>query len=484
MNRYFDPALQTSEIPKRVYARLDHVEPADGGTDQDTLFAFEAVDASWQEFEEGGQFPLDEDFSLFRRRRRSIFNGAWRGFVKSSWGVYAKAPLSRIEVTAKGEAAKALFGLGRSWLEMELEAGAATDGPTVDVYSSLFAASAPAKFVWPPRRTKNSRALYAAFSMGAHRNATSKEIAAAFKNKAEPEELAVFDIGQGSASAVLDVDGKPIFYFDVGCGVHGNKKTAPKTLKFCRCGEPPVILSHWDADHWAGAALDPEMLKLTWIAPRQPLSGPHQIALAANILNHGGSLLLIPTPRTKRKPRFVHLNGRSVLSLQRGTGSDKNGSGIIVTVEKRSIDCAWLLTGDADYGQISSPTSAELVGVVVPHHGATMGASPAPGPGKLAGVRPYLRLIYSFGPGNKHGKTSISHPTVKTVDRHVIAGWDHGAWVAPGRVPGTCKAGGDVRATASNPSSHLKGILVGWKKKVGSKTSCATCGVALDLTQV
>ncbi|MFT8422205.1 MAG: hypothetical protein ABF665_11925 [Gluconacetobacter sp.] len=482
MNPYFNLKTRHSEVPRRVYARLDNVESL-GGADT-VLFSYEAVNADWEGFEGDGLFPLDLGAGVISRRRRgSNADQNDPKFRRILWKHYDRFPFYGVEITAWGQEIRFLLDLGYSWLEMLLEPTDEKDAQ-IQVYSGLFAKPAAAKFIWPPRRSKHSRALAATFNMSAHPNARRAQIQKVFKGRVGPESLGICDVGQGNANVVLDGNGQPLFYFDLGCGVKGNAPTTPKPLSFCLCGDPPIILSHWDADHWAGAVIDPRALHRTWIAPRQRLSGPHQVALGANILSHGGRLLLVPTPTVPRAPLSISLGSTSVLYLQRATGKDKNGSGLVLTVAQKRLDRAWLLTGDADYAYIHTMPHSSLAGLVVPHHGADMkSATPAPAPPKMKNKPDYCRLAYSFGPGNKNGRTSISHPTTSAVTRHNTVGWDHGNWVKTGNTPGTVLAGGDVRATASNPSPHLNGIIVGWNKPPSPRAICPKCKIPMKLVQ-
>ena len=96
-------------------------------------------------------------------------------------------------------------------------------------------------------------------------------------------------------SEVACTCGLPICYFDLGCGVYRNARTRPENLQFCNCYNPPIILSHWDADHWAGTNQDRRFLQSRWVAPRQSV-GPSHTKFANKILWSGGSLLIVQGP--------------------------------------------------------------------------------------------------------------------------------------------------------------------------------------------
>jgi hypothetical protein len=213
---------------------------------------------------------------------------------------------------------------------------------------------------------------------------------------------------------------------------------------------PCIVLSHWDSDHWSSATLDKRLLRMTWVVPRQEIS-PHHIAFANEILSAGGRILVVPS--TQGVFSFTGLG--QTLQLRRCTGADRNGSGLALIIADHNSQQEWLLTGDASYDFIPGPLPSNLVAVVVPHHGADMGSRTAPHPSV-----PYARLLYSFGPGNAHGRTNISHPTSAAVFAHESNGWSHGAWLPP---PHAMRlAGPPVLATASHLTTHENGAIVSW----------------------
>jgi hypothetical protein len=132
------------------------------------------------------------------------------------------------------------------------------------------------------------------------------------------------------------------------------------------------------------------------------------------------------------------------------------------------------LTGDAGYGEIGAGPAYTLTALTVPHHGADMSHKGAP----PAAMALHARLFYSFGPDNKHGKTSISHPTAVAVTAHDGAGWRHGAWSLT--TPAQVVAGGDVLATASHSNGailavHLESAVAGWTAAPAVPLSTVPC---------
>ncbi len=227
----------------------------------------------------------------------------------------------------------------------------------------------------------------------------------------------------------------------------------PSGLSFCTCDTPTVLMSHWDADHWAAATLDSKLLQLTWVVPRQSISHTHT-AFGNNILRAGGRILVVGTA----PPPICRSTSGQILHLRRCTGADRNGSGLALIVEDTASNRGWLLTGDAAYNQIPGPLPVDLAAVIVPHHGAAMGTASIPPP---PSGHQYSRLLYSFGPDNKHGRGTppIQHPTQSAVSVHTAAGWTHNGWITP---PGFATANAPVLATATHKISHESGIAVGW----------------------
>jgi hypothetical protein len=325
------------------------------------------------------------------------------------------------------------------------------------------------------RNIPQSAALNAVFSPDSWPDATSAQLSAALAKLPALEYLIGLDVGQGTAIGLADVTQDIHLYFDLGGGVYRNAKTRPNPLMFCWRINAPIVLSHWDSDHWAGEIADPQAQRRTWIAPRQSMTKKH-IAFANRILRGGGSLLIWgSTPSSVS----VTVGGAQTLELRRCTGpsSLRNGSGIAAVVEHLPSGDQWLLTGDAGYHEVG-PLPTSPVAIVVPHHGADMGTSSVP-PARPAA---YARLFYSFGPGNRHGRNpGVQHPTTAAVSAHV--GWHHGTWV--GTAPGHSLAGIDVLASATHPGTHLEGVAMGWSSAPPvplSRFTCTSSGASATCT--
>ena len=362
---------------------------------------------------------------------------------------FDEMPIYRIEVTSRrgDEFWDVLKGFSEEeWVTLELDSRGSFP---VDVYGGILAAAVEA-FLLSATRTSasDSAALSTEFDVDLWPDAPDADIDQVVAGVGTVNSLVGYDVGQGAAIGLLDPGESVLLFFDLGAGAYGNKKTRPNPLRFCWRKKAPVILSHWDTDHWAGETTDLLAAQATWVAPRQRNKlGPTHHAFAGRILASGGSLLIWGAPAGT--VRMHTLATGQTLTLARCTGTSRNGSGISALVEVSNLGQAWLLTGDAGYHELGLNLPSHLSTVVVPHHGADMG------PLSVSPIRRsgYTRLVYTFGPGNKHGRTKISHPTSAAVTHHAGRGWSHGAWSLA--VPALGVAGGDVLATAEKSERDI-----------------------------
>jgi len=231
----------------------------------------------------------------------------------------------------------------------------------------------------------------------------------------EFEDVVVYDVGQGSAAAMTDRHGRPLLYADVGGGVTRNAHTFPVALNsFCSCTRAPIILSHWDWDHWSSAGLkkDRWLRAHTWIAPMQRALGPSHLA-QAQAIDQLGKLLLWGNAQqpTISAGRF---------RLERCNGRGRNHSGIALIVSGPPGALPLLIPGDARYGVIPSGFN-HYDSIIVPHHGADMKATGTP----TAPLMQHSRAVYSYGPNNNFGSASqpVSHPAQVTRSEHDTNLW-------------------------------------------------------------
>ena len=485
-------------VPCKVYARLeaneevDSEQPtSDGEKARSTLIAYDAVSADWIDSRQEPFFVFDEGLE---RRVNAYWGGMFEGRQSDiPDDPYESVPAFRVELSLP----RCPPWMGQvsddHWVQFELGESGEHE---VDVFRGLFdpepavrRISGAPKPVSPILSTQ----LSTVFDMDCWPNASASELKEVLDFFPPIEQLIAFDVGQGSATCLalgclclrccdaLDLVcqgtdscdapssvrerhcycsevacpcGRPICYFDLGCGVYRNDRTRPENLRFCNCNDPPVILSHWDADHWAGAYRDSRFLESRWVAPRQHI-GPSHAKFASKILQSGGSILIVPGGMAP-----VTWNGcREEVTLLRASGRSRNDSGLVMKVRNWYEDKNWLLTGDADYGHIPNPPS-EAAAITVPHHGASKCRVSPPKPSSKCASR----LLYSFGPGNEHGRYGVSHPRRATVDAHVSRqlGWSSPGWNVG--TPGHAVARGTTLATAQHPRTHLGWAAAGWDR--------------------
>ncbi|CAM2957624.1 hypothetical protein [Pseudomonas fluorescens] len=496
MNTHFRRAEHPNEeypsnlIPHLAYACFDHLEV--DTVARTVLLAFDLVDAQWLDVQ-GMQNPL------LNADQPDGVDEAWklrRQFSKRrSQSPFESMPIFRLEIelpdgqrlfdlpplpSANDPRALRVMAadLERMWFEVEIQNHRGPSLMVAQLYPGLFAnaVSVYVKGKMPPKQ--KAKGLSAVFSL-AHLPTISTRHLAMELSSATADLLAVYDVGQGNANALVSTRpfGVPTHYYDLGAGVYRNKHTTPYPLAFCFTQKPPIILSHWDADHWAGAYAVTHnnknpALTCTWIAPLQVV-GPLHIAFAHDVISKGGEFFIYSPP--PGEIGIATLPQQRRIRFMRGGGRDRNGTGIVLTVEEPSNIPArsWLLTGDCDYLHfVDELKPLPPVGLVAPHHGADLD-SKSPIPKAPTGVG-YKRLVYSFGPGNRHGKTPpVQHPTTKGVTLHNSADWDHNRWSL--LTPGTHAPGGDILATCEHaPGTSRGGALIGWDRP--PKRLIAPCG--------
>lgn len=484
MNAHFRGNASPNEdpvtrVPTRAYARFDHLEVISGT--QSVLLAFDLVDGNWLDWQ-GQQNPLlnpEEPADVVK---------AWNNWKQLppllALNPFEAMPIYRLELELPN--GHGLFGLPplppandssalrdaagdleRMWFELEINNQRGHGLEVAQLYAGLFVSPVSVYVKGKMPSSRKNEALSSIFSLGHLPTISTHQLEAEFSG-ATADMLAVYDVGQGNANALLSTlnstAGFPTHYYDLGAGVYRNRHTTPHPLTFCFTQSPLIVLSHWDADHWAGTYAvminnSYPALKHRWIGPLQEV-GPLHIAFAHDVISKGGKFLIYsPLPgeignaklSTQRRIRFM-----------RGEGTDRNSTGIVLTVEEPDNVPArsWLLTGDCDYLHfVKSLDPLPPVGMIAPHHGADLDSkSPVPRPPSNVS---YKRLVYSFGPGNKHGGAPVRHPTSQGVIQHNAADWDHFLWDLI--TPGNCIPGGDVLATCEHaPGASRGGALIGW----------------------
>lgn len=374
---YYGEEVPTLEPPRRVYARVDRREPPDGEFERDRVLLLDSLDADW-----------------FDEMRQRI---SWLG--DPNIVDEADRRISVVEVPTGGGPPDIRSPEG-AWMVLTfLEQGA------IEVlhYLNLFAAPLTRTVTgWFPAPQEVQDELDQVTGLGDLPDASEAEIRQLLRGSAA-DAAAVYDVGHGNCAALLDGD-IPSLYFDFGGGVLGNRKTFPPQLgHFCFSGDPLIVLSHWDYDHWSSAKRDIRALRCTWLVPRQNgVLGPTHATFLGDVHRHGRVVVWSGHPSSIAE-------GGLVMERCTGPRSSRNDSGIALVVEARSG--RMLFPGDCGYDHVPSARQT-FTSVVVPHHGGRAKSSfvvPSDG-------RPSGRLVYSYGRGNSYG-----HPFPQIEQLHSAA---------------------------------------------------------------
>jgi competence protein ComEC len=211
----------------------------------------------------------------------------------------------------------------------------------------------------------------------------------------------VRDVGQASFASLENDRGHAVLHFDAGMPTAFNGETAPTHLSVHDDRRTPVVLSHWDWDHLHAALQIPALQRRHWIVPDQMI-GPGAASLAIGLARRGR---LHVWPGGHQSFAFGEIGECG--------GASRNDSGLAL-LASLSDNRAILLTGDADYGSLSTRFRRPVDGLVGTHHGARWKSGAAP-PRPLAGRASYL---LSYGPNNQYG-----HPHPDSLRQHWRAGW-------------------------------------------------------------
>ena len=372
------PDKFSAEPPRRVYARVDRCDTRDDGGSR---ILYDSIDADW--FDEVGE------------RIR------WLGDAEIGPEVGEQISVVE-EERAPGELAKDFEG---TWAELVFDRG----GPEVQHYLNLF--GAPLIRTLSDIRVVDSgteHALTAKTGLQHLGDADPAEIECALAAEAFPDAAAVYDVGQGSSNALL-LGGIPLVYFDLGGGALRDTRTFPQAFtSFCDTGTPPIVLSHWDWDHWSSARRDPRLIDHTWIVPRHDdeIGAVHTKFLGE--LHAQRSVLVWP-----RDLPSIRVKGMTV-SQCTGKPRNHNDSGLALIAEANpgQEGTRMLFPGDASYRFVPG-AEKKFTSVVAPHHGGrTRGGQIPASDGSKPG-----RLVFSYGAGN-----SFWHP-LADVGREHAATW-------------------------------------------------------------
>ena len=229
-------------------------------------------------------------------------------------------------------------------------------------------------------------------------DATSTQIAGILAPVSKAVAAMTLDVGQGAATALLDSAGGAVGYFDFGGGVTSHAPTFPSGLTHVDLGStPPIVLSHWDWDHWSSDRRFPAASTCSWIVPRQRYKLGSVHASFAASLHARGRLSVWPSLL-----RSVTVGGLRIERCVPAGRADRNNTGLAAIWLYPSGNTRFLLAGDADYASVPS-CSASVEGLLVSHHGGTVPSSPPRAATAAA------RAVISCAGANLFG-----HPTPRT----------------------------------------------------------------------
>lgn len=460
MNLHFSKeiSIYRNDLPHKIYARIDWIDDIDEET---VIIGLDAV--SVKSAEQAFKTASNTEWSI---RWSEAFKapGEHRSLATE---LFNELQLYHIEIRQHRKEAELIKEKGAfnssslGWMTIDMNRSEKPNDIPASVFNGLFS-NAMQGYIASIQAVELGLAesLMAVFSMRSWPKTSIQSLNSELPN-VEASYWAAYDVGQGSANGLLKSNGQVTLFHDIGCGVYRNASTRPPNLLLCNSHEAPIILSHWDTDHWAGArcfapsSRPNTFLHRTWIAPYDLTIGPKHIAFAASILSAGGKLILVQTEAIKTQS-YTLTDGR-ILKLIRGSGDDRNGAGIAMEILNFPENWQrWLLTGDVSYEHLTPHICESYLAMSVPHHGSRLDPSAnVPFPVRTQG---YARLIYSFGADN-----SFRHPKPDCVIEHERAGWAHTDWVPHSKIAKGI-VGGDVTATACHHPgpSHLGAILVGW----------------------
>lgn len=457
---------QEPKNPRRIYAVLDQAELGDDGVH---YLLFGGVDADI--FDEmradiSGMVAAGNFAGIFDAMRLFLLEVGLSSASVARLGPRGAKLLSADDQlpTSGDDPARILESLERRWIEFVLDGN---DGAARGrLYRNLFgdaqevrigSAADPLLLV--------RQALNSTDPLRLEPDAADNDIQTALSNIATPfalEDLVVYDVGQGNATG-LTAGRRVLAYFDFGGGVAGSKSSFPPLLSnfcFCNPSRPPIVLSHWDHDHWSSAARDNQAYYCTWIAPRQSLRqskrAPHHNAFISTVKKYG-KLLIWPSSTNSLAIGRVHIH--------KCKGTSKNASGLAMEIypPDGTLGSPVLMPADAGYDDLPIGASTTFDAIVCPHHGGRSNSPRIP----ARPARPYARLAYSYGLPNAY-----KHPLPKTYQAH-----DSASWIDP-RVPGQ-PSPGEVRNTVTRSPTGFGHIGFNWG--AGSTPCPLPCSGACQL---
>ena len=426
-------------------------------TGEHTEVTLSVIDAEWFDAQDG------LDHATFHRTHPFVDNAE---VVLFTGRTFPDDPGRSVEYTLALDAREGKISVGENdWFKLKLSMAPPAMGEKEGTYEVEYRPQLPSLKHGPPE----TRWLVAVEDAGP-RTKRLEEIFCILTSDSTGQQSArltdkvsfvgVFDIGQGSCSALFNADGHPFLYYDFGRAKTGYTETLPERYQPCLAGNPTVVLSHFDADHRDLAIDYPSAFHLPWLV------------LDGRVTSDDTNFFNRLTHRRVRPRNQRHFEEFDWGFLLRAWNSNvlndqnKNENGFVALVriqedpdappvgQRRALDDLGarpelfpnerfvLLTGDAMHENIASCRSGDLDGKVVAlvasHHGAKDGLKeqyiPLAAP-PLHGVPP--TVVYSYGifhqDTNKvskgmHGYArngGEGHPYQEAVNLYRLRGYHH-----------------------------------------------------------
>lgn len=264
------------------------------------------------------------------------------------------------------------------------------------------------------------------FSMNIFKQSNLNEIEGLIKAKIPKyiENVLVYNVGQGNCNAITNYHCKPYIFYDFGGGAYQNTKTYPgnvlnqNEIEFDFSETPLIILSHWDWDHMVSILKSEhsDIKKSSWIVPKQQIGISH-LKVAIELYNNNK---LLVWPDNLPEIRISQLN------IQKINGTDKNNSGLVLTVYlNNDLSQAVLLPADANYDLITMNSFA-YYGLVATHHGASSHNCLLNMPKTFSH---FNKIAFSFGKNNTY-----NHPKRESLYEHALNGWSNTFYTINGHI--------------------------------------------------
>lgn len=237
----------------------------------------------------------------------------------------------------------------------------------------------------------------------------------------------VHDVGQGSCVTVLDQYFDPVCSFDFGWPISFHSKTAPAVKPPSFESRIPVVLSHWDMDHWGlairsfstrargrsiGVTFHASALGRDWIVPGFGAAwggvrlGPVALSLCTALTRRGNLTVWPSSLRSLSWGAVEILKNRPV----RPRSGSRNQHGLSMLLGHHE-SLRVLLPGDADYHDIPIDwVRNKFTGLQATHHGGAYTYSSTPTPAERAWL--------AFSAGDAYG-----HPKLDSQQAHLASGW-------------------------------------------------------------